>query len=275
MSSRSIHVAAAQIHSGGTVEENILRLHRQAQAAAIVGAQFILFAEGSLHGYDYGMTLASVRRRAQPIDGPDAMHVSAIAQELGLVILAGMFEADGQAIYNSMLIAWPDGRREMARKHQLTQGELAAGLVPADPQRTIIQVNGVRCGVVICADIAIPGLHEDLLARQCDLKLCPTGGGGSIHDTLDQADLLTPAGMERYVKNRLRVFRPEAVLPEADRPGGLGFVSANALGPVGESTFHQGHCMIVDSPGVMRAQIPGTIVRQHAQDQMIHACLQM
>jgi hypothetical protein len=53
-----------------------------------------------------------------------------------------------------------------------------------------------------------------------------------------------------------------------------GFASANALGPVGNQTCHQGHYMIVDNQRVMRAQIPGTIVLEHMQDQMVHARLE-
>ncbi len=49
-----------------------------------------------------------------------------------------------------------------------------------------------------------------------------------------------------------------------------GFASANPLGPVGEETCHQGHCMIVDANRVLRAQIPGTNVLEHMQDQMVH-----
>lgn len=69
-----------------------------------------------------------------------------------------------------------------------------------------------------------------------------------------------------------RVFNAAAIFGEKDCPYS-GFASANALGPVGRQTCHQGHCMIVDNRRVMRAQIPGTIVREHMQDQMIHALL--
>ena len=63
------------------------------------------------------------------------------------------------------------------------------------------------------------------------------------------------------------------ILDEKECPA-TGFTSANALGPVGRQTCHQGHCMIVDHQRVMRAQIPGTIVLEHMEDQMIHARLQ-
>jgi hypothetical protein len=82
--------------------------------------------------------------------------------------------------------------------------------------------------------------------------------------------LATPEGQKAYAENRPRVFKPEPFLDEEECPD-TGFTAANALGPVGERTCHQGHCMIVDNQRVMRAQVPGTNVLEHQQDQMIHA----
>lgn len=265
---RSLHVAAAQVHSGGGVTDVLLRIDRQAAAASILGAQIILFAEGTLHGYDYDMTRQSIAKLAQPLTGPDAAHLSAIAQAHGIIILAGMFEKDHDKTYNSMAIAWPDGRLQAARKHVLTKSELNAGLTPGPKELTIIEVNGVRCAIVICADCAIENLHEDLRKRHADYRLCPTGGGGSIHDIITEQDLQTQKGRDHYNRTRPKVFRPEAIMPESDCPF-TGFASANALGAIGNTNFHQGHCMIVDNHRVMRAQIPGTTIREHAQDQLI------
>jgi len=34
-----------------------------------------------------------------------------------------------------------------------------------------------------------------------------------------------------------------------------------------------GHCIIMDNDGTLRAQIPGTLIIEHQQDQMVHANL--
>jgi predicted amidohydrolase len=186
--------------------------------------------------------------------------------------LIGFFETSGDAIHNSMLVAHPDGTYNSARKFALTPGEIAARLTPGLRERMVVEFTGVRCAIIICADGGIDGLHEDLRAQRVDYRLCPTGGGGKLNDMLHADDLLTEAGRARYVENRPRVFKTEAILDEKECPF-TGFASANALGPVGRQTCHQGHCMIVDNQRVMRAQIPGTIVLEHMQDQMIHALL--
>src|SRR5690606_20806282 len=109
------------------VTDTLVRIDRQAAAASILGAQLILFSEAVMHGYDYAMTPQSIRSLAQPLSGPDAQHLAAIAQTHGLVVIAGMFEKDNDdssdAVYNSMVIAWPDGSIQSARKHVLTAAE--------------------------------------------------------------------------------------------------------------------------------------------------------
>lgn len=267
-SPRSLHIAAAQVHSGNGVPDTLVRIDRQAAAASILGAQAILFSEAVVHGYDYAMTQQTIASLAQPLDGPDAQHLSAIAQSHDLVVIAGIFERDQNKIYNSMAIAWPDGSVQSARKHVLTNIEKNAGLTSGPRDLTIIEISKVRCAIVICADCSIDNLHEDLQARHADFRLCPTGGGGSMDDILAEADLHSQAGRAKYERTRKHVFRPEAILANEDCPY-TGFASANAMGPVGNTNFHQGHCMIVDNSRVVRAQIPGTTIREHAQDQLI------
>ncbi len=269
---RTLHIAVAQIHSAGPVAETMIRVERQVVSAAAVGVNAILFSECALHGYDYDMTPESVRAFAESVDSPNCMRISQMAKSNNIAVLIGFIERCGEDIYNSMLVAHPDGNCEVARKHILTQGEISAKLTPGVRERLIVDLNGVRCAIIICADGGIENLHEDLRQRGADYRLCPTGGGGKISDMLHETDLITPEGKKRYEENRPRVFNTQAFLDDKECPN-TGFASANALGPVGIQTCHQGHCMIVDNQHVMRAQIPGTIVLEHMQDQMVHAVL--
>lgn len=269
---RTLHVAVAQIHSGGPIEATLERVERLVLAAAAVGAELILFSECALHGYDYDMTRASVRAVAEQVDGPNCRRVLNLARRHRITVLIGFLERNGDVVHNSILIACPDGTSRAARKHALTPGELAARLTPGERDRDIVEINGVRSALIICADGGMDGLHADLRAKGVDYRLCPTGGGGKIGDMLHAADLQTAEGRAKYVENRPRVFNTAAILDEKECPF-TGFASANALGPVGRQTCHQGHCMIIDNQRVMRAQIPGTIVLEHMQDQMVHAQL--
>jgi hypothetical protein len=269
---RSLHVAVAQIHSGGAIESTLQRVERQITAASAVGAELILFSECALHGYDYDMTPESVRGVAEPVNGPHCRKIHELAEKHRISVLIGFFENDAGSIFNSMLIACPGESLRTARKHVLTSSELSAEITPGRREREVVEINGVRCALIICADGGMEGLSEDLQRQGVDYRLCPTGGGGKMTDMLRAHALQSPEGRSRYEKNRPRVFNIAPILSENDCPFS-GFASANALGPVGHQTCHQGHCMIVDNQRVMRAQIPGTIVLEHMQDQMVHALL--
>ena len=265
-------MAVAQIHSGGPISQTIDRAERQISAASAVRAELILFSECALHGYDYDMTPESVRALAEPVEGPHCRKIHELANRHQISVLIGFFENDGGSIYNSMLIARPSESLRAARKHVLTPSELFAEITPGRREREVVEINGVRCAVIICADGGMEGLSEDLQRQGVDYRLCPTGGGGKMADMLRAQELQSPEGRSCYAKNRLRVFNIAPILSENECPFS-GFASANALGPVGHQTCHQGHCMIVDNQRVMRAQIPGTIVLEHMQDQMVHALL--
>ena len=162
---RTLHVAAAQIHSGGLIEDILQRVERQVTAASAVGAEVILFAEGALHGYDYDMTPESVRAVAEPADSPHCRRLLEMAQRHRIAILIGFFERSGEAIHNSILVARPDGTHKTARKHILTEGEIRARLTPSPRERTIVEFNGVRCASIVCADGGIDGLRDELRAQ--------------------------------------------------------------------------------------------------------------
>ena len=269
---RNLHVAAAQIHANGDMADVLARMERQVAAAAAVGADLILFSECVLPGYDYNYTAEQVREIAEPLDGDTPKAVSALAAKYGVSILAGFFERGGEDIYNGQLVARPDGSREAQRKHEITPTEREQMLMTAGPaEREVFTFNDVRCAIIICADGGIDGLHDLLRGDGLDYRLAPTGGGGRLDEMLHESDLATEEGRKAYADNRPRVFKTEAILGNDQCPY-TGFTSANALGPINE-TCHQGHCMIVDNNRVMRAQIPGTIVLEHQQDQMIHAVL--
>jgi len=269
---RELHVAAAQLVSHGGAAETLPRIDALARAAACLGAEVILFSEVALHGYDYDMTPESVRAVAEPVDGPNAREILAIARRHKIVVLAGTLEGDGETIYNSHLIAEPSGRLRVQRKHSLTEGELRAGLTPGSRIREVFTINGVRCAILICADSGIDGMPAELRRLAVEVRFVPTGGGGKLADMLCQTDLATADGRDKYAQNRPRVCLPDAFDPNfADWDSAL--VTANALGPAGAETCHQGHCIIVDNMGVLRAQASGTIVREHMHEQLINAVL--
>lgn len=268
----SLHIASAQVHSGGSVQENLARIETQVRAAAVVGVDVILLAEGVLQGYDYGMTTEWTRRIADEAGGPATSKLLAMAKQYNIVILAGFIEKDGEQFYNSHLIAYPTGKFLVQRKNQLTSTEKNALLTPGPEERQVFDIKGVKCALIICADCSIPDVYKKMHDNGVQYLFHPCGGGGKMSEMLTEEQLKTEAGRKSYIDNKKRVFLDNPIHHNPDNPY-FGVTTCNALGPVGEETCHQGHCIISDNNNVIRAQCPGTNVLEHMQDQMIHAII--
>ena len=271
---RTIHAATVQMSSEGGSAQVLPQMERIAHAAALMGVEALLFPEGNLHGYDYDMTKESVGAVAERLDGASATAVLGMARKHNIIVMAGMFEKDKDAIYNTHIVAFPDGRLIHQRKHNITDIEANAGLTRGPRQRTLFEINGVRCAVMICADAGIEGLSEDLKRDGVELRFSPCGGGGLWEKTLGQADLKTEEGRARYAENRKTVCSPGPFDTTFATWGtAAANVACNALGRAGARTCHQGHCSIVDNFGVLRVQVTGTNVREHINPQLISAVL--
>ena len=244
-------------------------MHRQIRSAAEVGVELILFAESVVQSYDLSPENLAL---AEPLTGPLCRQLAAWAAQYPMVICAGFYERDADRLYNSCVVVTPGGEVRSQRKHSLTPGEIEAHISPGPRERTVFEFNGIRMGILVCADTGIEGLSDLLRQQKIEYKLIPTAGGGKLADMLHESDLASPDVRKTYEENRPRVFNTKAIMSEEDCPV-CGFAAANALGYDGKNACHQGHCMIVDNNRIMRAHIPGTIVLEHQQDQMAHAAL--
>ncbi len=270
---RILHVASTQIISKDGAAATLPRIDAISKAAALLGAEAVLFPEMCVHGYDFDMTEQALRAVAEPIDGPSAREVRAIAKRNGIVVMAGIAELDGSTMYNTHLIAYPDGRLVTQRKHKLTEGEINAGLTPGPRKRTVFELNGIRCALMICADNGIDALPDDLRRDGIELRFLPCGAGGKRSDMLHASALDTPEARASYAKSRESVCR-SGPFDESFDKWGSAFVSCNAVGPMGAETCHRGHCMIVDRHGILRAQCTGTNVLEFMHEQLINAVLE-
>ena len=106
-------VAAVQIQTGGDIEENLELAVEKIREAAEGGAQLIVLPEATSQAFGAGR----LDKRAQGLDGNFVTTIRAVAQQLGVTVVLGMFtpadtvERDGKTINrvtNTALIAGPD-----------------------------------------------------------------------------------------------------------------------------------------------------------------------
>src|SRR5438067_279984 len=87
-----VRVAAAQIAGGvGDFDGNLAKHRELAKQASTAGAHVVCFPELSLSGYPLDGDVP--HDLAHPLDGELVEAVSALADELAIVVLAGMLES--------------------------------------------------------------------------------------------------------------------------------------------------------------------------------------
>jgi hypothetical protein len=148
---------------------------------------------------------------AQPVPGPATDAVAEKAVALDSYVVVGLYERDGDAVYNSAAVIDPDGDvLGCIRKVAPTIGEMDAGITPASEMPTWDTPHG-RLGGCICWDARYPEVGTRLGAQGVDLLVHPTHGNsdGSLRTWTtyngyhvavcdkDSARVYAPTGEER------------------------------------------------------------------------------
>ena len=149
---RDIRIAAVQFeHRNADQAYNLSRIEQLTRQAVDAGAEVVSFHECSISAYSFVQPLsqAALWDLAEPVpDGPSVQRLMQIADDAGVPILAGLFERDGQRVYNTYVCATADGIVARHRKlHAFVNPHLDSG-----DQFTVFDLLGCRCGILTCYD---------------------------------------------------------------------------------------------------------------------------
>jgi nitrilase len=176
-------VAAVQLVSGTTVEENLDAAAEGIARAAGEGARLVALPE-------YFCLIGRRDRdkvgvREQPGQGPIQDFLARQAQRHGVWLVGGtlpLAAPDPERVYNTVLVFDPQGRAQ-ARYDKIHLFAFQRGEESYDEARTIVAgsqpvafdcaIDGVslRVGLSVCYDLRFPELYRQLGA--CDLLLVP------------------------------------------------------------------------------------------------------
>ena len=244
-----MRIAMAQINSSDDPSANLVVVADAAAQAAGDGADLVVFPEATM--CRFGVPLGSI---AEPLDGPWATRVSQIAVDRQIVIIAGMFTpADDGRVFNTLLIAHPDGRRESYDKIHLYDafGFLESRTVAAGDKPVIVDVAGTAVGVATCYDIRFPDLFTTLADRGAQIIAVPASWGAGPGKVAHWKVLATARALDSscYV---VAVGQAEPEDPDLAR---------------GSTPTGVGHSQITDPLGtVVAAYGSGECVRAHDID---------
>lgn len=191
-------VAAVQIQTGGDIEENLELAVEKIREAAEGGAQLIVLPEATSQAFGAGR----LDKQAQGLDDNFVTTIRAVAQQLGVTVVLGMFtpadtvERDGKTINrvtNTALIAGPDilGGYEKIHTYDAFNYKESDTVRPGEAL-VAFDVAGITVGVAICYDIRFPEQFKELARQGAQVIVVPTSwadGPGK----LDQWRLLSAA----------------------------------------------------------------------------------
>ncbi|HSU66496.1 MAG TPA: nitrilase family protein [Tepidisphaeraceae bacterium] len=245
-------------HAAGGKETNFAKIERFVREAASHQVRLLAFPECCVTGYWFlrNLTPGGLYAIAEPVpQGPSTRRLLDLACECEMTIGAGWVESDGNRLFNTYVVAMPNGQVRRHRKIQAFEHEC----ISAGSEYTVFDTpEGVKVGVLICYD---NNLIENvrvtaLMGAQVLLAPHQTGGCNSISPhamkPIDPAiwharetepdairkELLGPNGKEWLMR----------WLPSRAHDNGLFVLFANGIG-LDDDEVRTGNSMILDPYG--------------------------
>jgi predicted amidohydrolase len=184
-----MRLAVAQIVTGADLTANLGLIREYATRAKAAGAELVVFPEAAMRAF--GNPLADV---AEPLDGPWATAVRAIARDLDIAVVAGMFTpGDGGRVRNTLLVTGPGLDTSYDKIHLFDAfGFAESESVDAGTAPVTFELNGAVIGLATCYDVRFPALFTANARAGAAINIiCASWGAGA--GKAEQWDLLVRA----------------------------------------------------------------------------------
>ncbi|MFI9075819.1 carbon-nitrogen hydrolase family protein [Streptomyces sioyaensis] len=173
-----MRIALCQMTASTDPKQNLAEVQDHVRRAAREGARLAVLPEAAM--VRFGASLDAV---AEPLDGPWAEGVRAVARETGVTVVAGMFTpADGGRVANTLLATGPGVEESYDKIHLYDAfGFRESDTIAAGGRVVTIDVDGVRVGLATCYDLRFPELfraHADAGATVSVLPASWAAGPG-------------------------------------------------------------------------------------------------
>lgn len=179
----TVRVALAQIITGRDLADNLALVEEYAREAKDGGAALVVFPEATMRAF--GHSLLDI---AEPLDGPWASRVRAIAAELDVVIVAGMFTPGSEPgagtgprkVRNTLLATGPGVDASYDKIHLFdAYGFAESDTVDAGTGPVTFEAAGITFGLATCYDIRFPDLFTENADRGAQVNIvCASWGSG-------------------------------------------------------------------------------------------------
>jgi predicted amidohydrolase len=257
-----IKIASAQFENRSNDKSyNLSIIRKLAAQAKAQGAQAIAFHECSITGYSFARHLDREQLTAIAESIPDGESIQALiamAKELDIIILAGLFEKADDHLYKAYVCVDKSGLLAKYRKlHPFINPHLTPG-----NEYVIFDLMGWKCGILICYDNNIVENVRATTLLGADIIFMP-------HVTMCTPSTRPGAGFVDPALWRLREVDPTSLraefdglkgrswlmkwLPARAYDNGIYVVFANPIG-MDDDQLKNGCSMIIDPFGDVIAE---------------------
>jgi predicted amidohydrolase len=249
-----MRVALCQIPVSPDPVVNIRRVREALASAARQGAGLAVFPEATQVRFG-----SDLRAMAEAVDGTFGRQLSEAASSEQIALVAGMFEPapDGR-VYNTA-VAYDAGGALVAayRKIHLfdSLGQTESDLVAPGSRPAVIDLAGLRVGILTCYDIRFPELARALVDRGAQLLVVPAAWGAGLFKEEHWVTLVRARAIENTVWVAAADQVPDPSAPPTGAPTGIG--RSMLVDPMGTVRVDLG-----PGPGVAVADVDTTLTTQ-------------
>ena len=138
------------------------------QRAAAAGADLVLFPELVVHGH----CTPNTWELAEPVpEGPAARSLIELARRHRLMLSVGLSEKEHDIVYNTQMLAGPDGYVGKQRKLHLSRDEV--NYYKGGKDIHVFDIGRCKVGMIICYDNQFPEVARIMALRGADVLLMP------------------------------------------------------------------------------------------------------
>ncbi len=174
-------IALIQQHATRDKASNLARGLMNLERAARDGAQLACFAELAFEWFHPQRPASGdVRQLAESLDGPIVAALQRTARELGIVVVANLFERDGDRAFDSSPVIDADGSLlGVTRMVHITEYACfheQGYYTPGDKGAPVYQTRAGAIGVAICYDRHFPEYMRALALEGAEIVVVPQAG---------------------------------------------------------------------------------------------------
>ncbi|RZU63507.1 carbon-nitrogen hydrolase family protein [Zhihengliuella halotolerans] len=168
-------ISVAQLNPSGDLEDNLEVVRRLTRRARDEGADLVLFPEETM--FTIRHVEGDLREAVDRDWSTFVQQLSLLAAEESIAIVAGGYESSGEARPYNTVVAIDGGGRIVStyRKVHLFDAfsyKESERIKPGDPDDVgVIEIDGLRFGVMTCYDIRFPEIARRLTTAGADVLL--------------------------------------------------------------------------------------------------------